>query len=187
MAKTGKARVLGSSAVILLKGADGTEVNIGEVDKFSAKEMGDLKKSRPLGKTQYASNYDCQGYELSFDGGKVDWKLAALFQAQAQQHAGGGRSPYFTVVQTIKFFDGSEEKYEYTDVTIYDYNIDAGGSGDEVTEKFTGFAASRSAMSDSVGDKEITNTLSNLIANSLTKMTSQQPGDGRLSNYSNQK
>jgi len=172
--RTGKARVLGSSAVIFLQYGNGTACNIGEVDKFSAKELSEIKKSRPLGKKVFASQKDFQGWELSFEGGKVDWKLAAVMQAETAKFQEGVRSPYWKVVQKIMYYDGAVEHYEYIDTTIYDYNLDANGSGDEIGEKFTGFASSRTAMPGPAKDNvTVANTAIDAV---LATMVDQQPG-----------
>lgn len=182
MASVGKARVLGSSAKIYINKSDLTTCQVGEVDKFSAKGNSELKKSRPLGAKLYASQIDPQGWDLSFEGGKVDWKLAALLQAQDRQVYQDGRSPYFTVTQTIKFSDGTLEQFNYYDVTIHSPNVDIGGSGDEVSEKFEGFAAYREAESGTTFDTDVT-AQSAVIAGLLATMTGQKPGDGPLSSY----
>lgn len=176
MARTGRSRVLGSSAAVFLKADDGNLCPIGEVDKFTAKEVGELKKSRPLGKKQFASQYDHQGWELSFEGGKVDWKLAALIQAQNVQFQNGGRTPYFMVTQRVLFYDGSIEEYQYNDVTIHNYNFDEGGSGDELQEKFEAYSASRTAV-ESTQAAFATADAFKVVKASLAKMLSQRPSD----------
>lgn len=175
MSRTGKSRVFGSSSKIYLQDETDTLCPIGEIDKFSAKEAGELKKTRPLGKKEFASQWDAQGWELSFDGGKVDWRLASLIQAQNAQFLGGGRTPYFTVVQTVQFYDGQVEQYQYNDVTIHGYNFDDGGSGEEITEKFEGFASSRSPLAGSVADTGTTEAYV-AVRNSIGKMLFQQLG-----------
>lgn len=174
MARIGKARVLGSSAII--KVSDGTTAcAIGEIDKFSAKENTELKKSRPIGAKLFTTQVDPQGWDLSFEGGKVDWNIAALMQAQSRQFYGNNRSVYFEVEQSITFFDGKVETYIYHDVTLHGLNLDIGGSGDEISEKFEGFAAYRE-----VDDKSIAATVTDALATTITallvKMTDQKPG-----------
>lgn len=174
MARVGKSRVLGSSALVYLSTSSTTKCLVGEVDKFSAKELSEIKKSRPLGKKQHASQADFQGWEMSFEGGKVDANQAALFQAITTQFLNGGRTPYFEVTQKITFYDGSEETYTYNDVTLYDFNVDVNGSGDEVMEKFTGFAASRTAADDVT--KSVVAFQGTVVDTALGLMTSQKPG-----------
>lgn len=170
----GKARVLGSNATIFVRDGSNNPCKIGEVDKFTAKKSDELKKSRPLGVKEFASQIDDQGWELSFEGGKVDWNLAALIQAQIDQYAGGGRSAYFEVVQSILFYNGEIEEYTFSDVTIHGYNLDVGGSGDELQEKFEAFAARRKASNGkSIAD---VGAQYSVVAGLLANMTSQVPG-----------
>lgn len=179
MARVGKSRVLGSSALIYIEDLNGNRCAIGEVDKFSAKELGELKKSRPLGKKEFASQYDSQGFELTFEGGKVDANQAALFHSITTQFLNGGRTPYFQVVQKITLYDGDIETYTYNDVTLYDFNVDINGSGDELMEKFTGFASSKVAGDQAV---DAVNVQKTRVASALQKMESQQPGTKALAN-----
>lgn len=138
----GKARILGRDAQIFAN-AGSTVIALGEVDKFSAKKLDELKKSQPLGEKNPTSNVVHMGWELSFEGGKVDWALAQMIHAQDEQIRSGGRSPYFSIKQRITYYDGKIEEFEYTDVSIYGYEMDMGSSTDEITEKVTGFAGAR--------------------------------------------
>jgi hypothetical protein len=179
MARVGKARVLGSSVIVYIEKVDGSLCKIGEIDKFSAKENMEIKKSRPLGAKLFASQIDPQGWDLSFEGGKVDWQLAALLQAQGRQFYNDGRSPYFSVVQEVRFSDNTIERYRYFDVTLHSPNLDAGSSSDEVSEKFEGFAAYREVDGDDTVSAAVTEQAS-VVAALLAQMTSQQPGDKPL-------
>jgi hypothetical protein len=179
MARVGKARVLGSSAVIELKAGSNT-CQVGEVDKFSAKQNSEVKKSQPLGVKVKTSQNVFQGWDLSFEGGKVDAKAGALFLAQERQFIGGGRSPYFEVVETVTFSDGTKQVYRYVDVTIHGFNADMNGSEDELSEKFEGFAAYREADPNSDAVTSAITVQSTAIAGLLTSMTSQLPDTATL-------
>lgn len=134
----GKPRVRGNHARILIVDKDGKEIEVGEVSKFSVKELGEVKKSRSIGQNSVTSNKTFEGYDLSFEGGKVDWKLAQLLHRQDELVYSGNRSPLFIVKQKVFFYDGSEEHFSYNDVTIYGYNLDI-DANDELMEKFEGF------------------------------------------------
>ena len=138
----GKARILGRDAEIFAT-AGATVVSLGEVDKFSAKKQDELKKSQALGQKNATTNVVHGGWELSFEGGKVDWQLAQAVHAQDAQITSGGRSPYFTIKQKITYYDGTVEEFVYYDVSIYGYEIDMGSATDEISEKVTGFASYR--------------------------------------------
>ena len=135
----GKPRIRGSHAQIFIN--DGTnDILIGEVNKFSVKELGELKKSRALGEQEVTSNKTFEGYDLSFEGGKVDWNAAAVLHAQDKSIVAGKAAPYFTVKQTISYYGATnKETYTYTKVTIHGYNMDA-DANDEIMEKFEGFS-----------------------------------------------
>lgn len=134
----GKPRVRGNHARILVVDSTGTEIDVGEVSKFSVKELGEVKKSRAIGQNSVTANKTFEGYDLSFEGGKVDWNLAQLLHRQDELIYTGRRAPSFKVIQKVFFFDGSVEEYSFEDVTIYGYNLDI-DANDELMEKFEGF------------------------------------------------
>lgn len=146
----GKPRIRGSHAQIFIE-VDGLDVAVGEISKFSVKELGELKKSRALGEQHVTSNKTFEGYDLSFEGGKVDWNAAAILHAQDKAIASGKAAPYFKVKQSISYYGATnKEVYTYTDVTIHGYNMDA-DANDEITEKFEGFSgAVRARTSEGV-------------------------------------
>lgn len=167
----GKARVYGSNAKIYVKTDDGTDVKVGEVDKFSAKSLAELKKSQPLGEKLPASNLVHAGWELSFEGGKVDANTAALFHSQDKQIVEGLRAPYFQVVQEVKYYDGNVDVYSFEDVTLHGYSLDAAGAMEELGEKFEGFAAKRTLNTDATNTS--LDDTDALIEASLTNQGSQ--------------
>jgi len=135
----GKPRVRGSHAVINIIPAGGTEPRaVGEISKFSVKELGEVKKSRSMGEQQVTANKTFEGYDLSFEGGKVDWELAQLLHAQDAAIVAGKRAPYFQVKQVITYFGDKKEEFTYDDVILFGYNLDM-DANDEMSEKFEGF------------------------------------------------
>ena len=134
----GKPRVRGSHAKISIK--VGTEVvDVGEVSKFSVKELGELKKSRAIGEQEVTSNKTFEGYDLSFEGGKVDWNAAAVLHSQDLAIKDGKAAPYFQITQEIKYYGATNsEVYTYENVTLHGYNMDI-DANDEIMEKFEGF------------------------------------------------
>ena len=136
----GKPRVRGSHAKIFVKDNNGKQIMIGEVNKFSVKELGELKKSRAIGEQEVTSVKTFEGFDLSFEGGKVDWDLAILLHSQDLAIVNGDKNPYFQVVQEIKYYGSNNtETYTYNDVTLHGYNLDI-DANDEMSEKFEGFA-----------------------------------------------
>lgn len=140
----GTPRILGNNAEIFVNLGAGV-VSVGEVDKFSAKSLSEIKKSQALGQKTVTSNVVHMGWDLSFEGGKIDWKTAQAFHAQDEQIVKGGRAPLFTVKQKITYYNGQVEEFEYTDVSLAGYELDMGGATEEMSEKFVGFAAARRA------------------------------------------
>lgn len=133
----GKPRIRGNHAKILVRN-NGEDIQVGEISKFSVKELGEIKKSRAIGQKSITANKTFEGYDLSFEGGKVDWNLAQLLHRQDDAVFHGGRAPYFTVLQEITYYDNSKETYSFDEVTIYGYNLDI-DANDELMEKFEGF------------------------------------------------
>jgi len=163
----GKPRVRGSHAKIFIK--NGTEkLAIGEVNKFSVKELGELKKSRAIGEHTVTSIKTFEGYDLSFEGGKVDWELARLLHAQDYNIVRNKRTPYFQVEQTISYFTGEPETYTYDEVTIYGYNMDI-DANDEITEKFEGFCGVPRTLTGFQETEPSGKTIEGLITEALKK------------------
>lgn len=147
----GKPRVCGSTAKISVHSPDGkTEIFIGDVEKFSAKQLGELKKHKVLGNPIIGSQVVHEGWDLSFEGGKVDWNLAMLIHAQDEAISEGKTSPLFTVTQRVKYSNQMIEEFSYSDVTIHGYEIDV--PFEEVTEKFSGFSGNKRSLT-SASDK----------------------------------
>jgi hypothetical protein len=166
----GKPRVRGSHAVIRVNDQSGNMIDIGEVNKFSVKELGELKKSRAIGEHAVTSTKTFEGYDLSFEGGKVDWHLAQLLhKADDQIYTNNARTPYFQVTQKIYYYNGITEVYTYNDVTIHGYNMDI-DANDEITEKFEGFCGTLRTLSkpvDSAEESKINDKIKALIASTL--------------------
>lgn len=158
----GKARISGNNAFIYVTDASGAKIEIGEVDKFSAKKADELKKAKPLGQKGITSWVEHGGWELSFEGGKVDFKLAQMLHAQDEQILKGGRSPYFKVKERIEYMNGDIEEWEYPEVSIHGYEIDV--PSEELSEKFSGFCGvNRIATQSSTVDTGSSTTLLNKL------------------------
>lgn len=167
----GKARISGNNAFIYVTDATGTKIEIGEVDKFGAKKGDELKKSKPLGQKGITSWLEHGGWDLSFDGGKVDFKLAQMLHAQDEQILKGGRSPYFKVLQRIEYMNGEIEEWEYPEVTIHGYELDV--PAEELTEKFSGFCGVNrtKTQASTIDDGDSASLLSRLLAAMTPKPT----------------
>lgn len=139
----GKVRVLGAACKLQVVAKDGTFVDIGEIDRFSARNLSENMKSNPLGETETNSWVRYEGWDLDFEGGKVNWHLANLVLAQDNRTRANLRSPLFRVVDKLTHLDGEVEEWVYGDVTLHMYNFDAGDSASELREKIQGFAPYR--------------------------------------------
>jgi hypothetical protein len=143
----GTPRILGNN-VELSVSINGKDYNIGEVDKFSAKNNSEIKKSQAIGQKRATSNVVHMGWDLSFDGGKINWDLAQVLHQQDEQIVRGGRSPYFKIKQKVTYYDGQVETYEYQEVSLAGYEFDVPSSTEELTEKVSGFASYRKLLTD---------------------------------------
>lgn len=169
----GKARLKGQHTRIFIKDANGDEINVGEISKFSVKDAGELKKSRSLGEAEVTGSKTFEGYELSFEGGKVDWRLAQMLHLQDVNIKSGERSPYFQVETRFNYFNRESDTYCYPEVTIYGYNLDA-DANDEAMEKFEGFCGKlRTYTSTSPSTKStessIGSRITTMIENAINK------------------
>lgn len=149
----GRPRVRGSHATIAIKKGS-SEVKVGEISKFSVKELGEIKKSRTMGEQQVTANKTFEGYDLSFEGGKVDWNAAQMLHSQDKKIVAGERAPLFEITQKITYYGGIVEEFVYSDVVLYGYNLDM-DANDEMMEKFEGFCG-KVRVSSAVTDPKIT-------------------------------
>lgn len=142
----GKPRIRGQHTTIAVK-VGSTTIDVGEVSKFSVKELGELKKSRAIGDKNIAGNKTFEGYDLSFEGGKVDWKLAQLMHSQDAAVYEGQRAPYFQVTTKFTYYGiDKEETYTYPEVVFHGYSLDV-DANDELNEKWEGFCGEKRSHS----------------------------------------
>lgn len=141
----GKKRLEGQHCKIVAYAGD-AEIAIGEVNKLTVKTNNELRKSRSIGDSEQSSSLTFEGYELSFEGGKVDWKAAALLHQQDLEIVAGRRTPYFKVIQKLKYFgDNIIQSITYPEVTIYGYEMEV-DAGSEIQEKFSGFCGAKRSV-----------------------------------------
>lgn len=173
----GKPRVRGQHVTIEVKTTDGKKIVVGEVTKLSVKELGELKKNRGLGEAQITANKTFEGYDLSFEGGLVDWNLAALLHKQDQAIYGdsndfGQRAPYFQVIQKINYFGTNlVTTNTYPDVIFHGYNLDS-DSMDESMQKWEGFCGTIKNREDSgvtIPENQTANAVQAMIAATLAR------------------
>jgi hypothetical protein len=142
----GKKRLEGQHCKIYVQDPDGNKIPIGEVSKLTVKTNNELRKSRSIGDSEQSSSLTFEGYELSFEGGKVDWRAAALLHQQDLDIVAGKRTPYFQVVQQFKYFNVSTlETHTYPEVTIYGYEVEVDANS-EIQEKFSGFCGKKKTV-----------------------------------------
>jgi len=168
----GKPRVRGSHAKISIN-LGGTKYDVGEVSKFSVKELGEVKKSRSMGEQEVTANKTFEGYDLSFEGGKVDWNAATLLHKQDEKIKAGQAAPYFTVTQKITYYGNKTEEYVYKNVILYGYNLDM-DANDEMTEKFEGFSGSMRERTESLPGASDLDALNKTVESAMNAVLAQQ-------------
>lgn len=153
-------RILSDCVRIAVLDINGNNVNIGEFDSFSATHKDTLRTFRPVGELAELSLVTQGGWELSFSGGKIDWKLARLVgqhESYANPDHGGevpvspniflykiaNIAPLYSVEHTTMYYDGSQDTWIYEDVTLYNYSTNVDGDLAEVKESIKGYAARR--------------------------------------------
>jgi len=139
-----KDSVLGSMAYVSVTTSSGPQ-SVGEVLKFSAKQEGDLKKKQPLGETKVHAQFVPQGWSLDWDGEKIDRELANLIASLEDNYHDGKPMPRFEFNQVIDHYDGTQEKYKFEDVTIYDYQFSQDKAAEAIKEQAKGFSPRRTA------------------------------------------
>lgn len=168
----GKKRLEGQHSKIFVKSGNDL-VKIGEINKVSVKTNNELRKSRSIGEAENSSSSTFEGYEMSFEGGKVDWRAAALLHQQDAKIVAGERTPYFVVEQQFKYFGqngANREIITYPEVTIYGYEVEVDANS-EIQEKFSGYCGKlRTTTPSGTPDTEktaITNAIDLMILNAL--------------------
>ncbi|MBE3584837.1 MAG: hypothetical protein IMW94_01445 [Thermoanaerobacter sp.] len=141
-----KDSILGSYAIVTVSTANGP-VPIGEVLKFTAKQAGELKKKQPLGEVDVHAQYVPQGWELDWEGEKIDRALADLIFSIEQEYRDGHNQPRFTFHQVINHLDGTVEEWKYPDAVIYDFQSGADKANEAIKEQAKGFAPRREKVS----------------------------------------
>lgn len=166
-----KPRVLSSSSTLKLLAPnfgnpqfiqEDPEFEIGEIDSFTAyKQFRIIKRWKPFGSKYEKLLVEDTGWELSFTGGKVDWKLAYLFylnelalrglnnantpSADNTLESAGSlyNKPLFAIYHTIYHYDGTEETYIYKDITILEYGLETSPDNTEIPERMSAFSPYR--------------------------------------------
>lgn len=141
----GKPRIYGSNARLLfcpeatlIVPVPLLGIPIGECEEFKAKSTTKAIKSRPAGFINEQVTLQYGGYELSFKFGKVDWALAHQTWLQDQALRSGDTPPEWAIEETIKHYNGAEEKYIYRHVNLF--GVDFNRAEWDCDEKVEGFA-----------------------------------------------
>lgn len=164
----GRPRIRGQHVKLSIQDKSGKSIDVGEISKCSIKELGELKKSRSIGEAGVTSTKTFEGYDLSFEGGKVDWRLAQMLHKQDDEIYSGERSPYFKVEQVFTYYDGGVDTYLYPEVTIHGYSLDI-DANDELTEKFEGFCGEkRTYKANTLGAAATATSITSTIADLIT-------------------
>jgi hypothetical protein len=158
----GKARVYSNNAVILIHSqALLTPIPLGELDSFKATSSTSIIKSRPIGFINEQATLQYGGWDLSFDGGKVDWSLAHYYWLQDRQLRAGGVEPEIMISETVLHYNGAIEQYLYKGVTIFGLESD---KGEEVKESAKGFSSYRiMSPADTTNVADATNIIRQLL------------------------
>lgn len=174
----GKKRLEGQHCKIYVEAAGGKKIPIGEVNKLTVKTNNELRKSKSIGEAENSSSLTFDGYELSFEGGKVDWRAAALLHQQDVKIVDGERTPYFVVQQTLKYFGtDTRETHTYPEVTIYGYEIEVDANS-EIQEKFTGYCGKKKTITPTGGAAgEVTARVSLIDALIVNALSSDADSD----------
>lgn len=139
-------RVLGSAVVLQIFGSTGAvpgPISLGEVDEFSAKSKSTLHETHPLGNVQPHGQLIYGGYDLSFKFGTVDDSVHALCDANDLALLAGQPAPRYQIVETITYRDGTSTTITYRNVLLYNFDLQAAMSNEEVKQNVEGFAATR--------------------------------------------
>jgi hypothetical protein len=145
-----KARIQGSQAKLIFfpEGTGVVPLDLGELDEFEATQMSEVVKRRPMGYSIESTTYKYSGWNLSFRGGKVDWKLARWAFNQDRSARIPGKTNGFSILQTINHFDTraggipAVEQYLYTNVVLFGLEQKLRG-GEDITEEMKGYCGKR--------------------------------------------
>lgn len=136
-----KARVQKNQAKLIVHSAIlNIPIFSSEIDSFKATSTTTVHKSRPAGYALERATPVYGGYDLSFDGGKVDWEMAHFYWLQDNNLRAGKMPPSIYISETIFHYGGAIENYIYKDVVLFGKEISI---ADEVSNSIQGFASMR--------------------------------------------
>ena len=139
----GKARVNGNHVQLLIFNQQNlAPLFLGELDNFQATSQTSIIKSRPIGFIQEGVTHNYGGWDLSFDGGKVDWALCHYYWLQDQKLRKRRVPPQLMIIESVEHYNGALEQYVYKNVSLYGLDLQR-PAGDTLTETMKGFAANR--------------------------------------------
>jgi hypothetical protein len=138
-----KARVFSKNVKLFLFSEDTlAPIFLGEIDSFKKTSNTKIIKSRDIGYVNEQATVDYGGWDLSFDGGKVDWRLARFYLIQDRYLRDGIQPPELYILETIKHYNGTIEQYSYRHVTLFGFEGEH-QSQQESTESIQGFSPYR--------------------------------------------
>ena len=138
----GKARVSKKHTTLLIHSeALALPIPLGELDSFTKTSRTTNIVTRPVGFINEGSTIQYGGWDLSFDGGKVDWALAHFHFLQDQALTANKQPPKFFITETIHHFNGTLEQWTYRDVTLFGFEGETGDG--EQKESMKGFSPRR--------------------------------------------
>ena len=141
-----KDRILGSAVHLQIYGGTGTSggmIAFAELDSFSSKNKTTLKQNHPLGEVVPHGQLIYDGYELSFEVGKVDASLEVLQNANDQALLNGQSAPRYQIVDQTNLLDGTTETWVYPNVVLHDFDVTKAMGNEEIKQKCNGFAPAR--------------------------------------------
>lgn len=173
----GKARVSGRNVHLLLHSQDLlAPIPLGEIDTFKAKSRTSIIVSRPNGYINQGATVQYGGWDLSFEGGKVDWSLAHFYWLQDQELRSGNLLPKFFITETVFHYNGAIENYVYGNVTLY--GLDLSRSSQEVKDSIHGFSPFRNMGAI---DDTIRHDMTSLIREGVFRTSKNSPNS--LTNF----
>jgi len=138
----GKARIHGTNVhLYFMPQVPLAAFELGEVDDFKAKSRTKIIHSRPIGSVIEGATLQYGGWDLTFEMGKVDWKLCHMYYLQDLELRGNIVPPKYSIFEEIQHYDGSIEQFIYRDVTLF--NLDISRPSQESKETIQGFSPIR--------------------------------------------
>lgn len=148
-AKIPKPKLLSSCVTLSILQGDCTEVELGDIDSFSAKKRIKTRKQfLPFGSNIMVTQTEDDGWDIEFSVSKTDPLFAYFMSLCEETSIEKGESPVFHITKTYDYAGGFSEQYVFFFVVILNYEETIPENNEPIQLTFSAFSPRRQYMGD---------------------------------------